>query len=174
MSARALGVLCLALLACEKAPATAPRPSTPEARDVPAAQGVRATPDVPAPAAAPARAAMRATVEGASADPPLREFDRAFPVPRWSGQGALALDVPSGDGPVEGTLNVGDLALRVRGYRSGETLRGALEPASVDDGGVWVWRGLLDARIAGDALRGTWSVSAHGGRYARAGTVGPR
>jgi hypothetical protein len=172
VSARSVLALCLALLACEKAPAPASTTPAAEARDVPAAQGVRSTPDVPPPA--PARAAMRATVAGASADPPLREFDRAMPVPTWSGQGALALEVPSGDGPVEGTLNAGDLALRVRGYRSGDTVRGALEPTSVDDGGAWVWRGLLDARIEGAALRGTWSVSAHGGRYARAGTVGPR
>lgn len=162
--------LCLALAACSRPPE---RPSPADATDVPAPQAVRAF-DAPARDAPPARTTLRAPVTGSSADPPLREFDPAMAVPPWSGRGELTLSLPPADGEVSGALRAGDLSLRVRGFRAGGSVRGALEPESVDDAGAFVWRGMLDARVEGGALRGTWSASAHGGRYARAGTVGAR
>lgn len=172
----ALLSLCAALSACARPsdrPAPAPSPA-PIASDVTAARGVRDAGGAARPGPSAAPATVRAAVTGASADPPLREFDRTLPVPRWSGQGELSLTLPAGDGPVAGTLRAGDLSLRVRGFRAGDTVRGSLEPESVDDGGAFVWRGMLDLRAEGGALRGTWSVSAHGGRFARAGVVGGR
>ncbi|MEZ4392137.1 MAG: hypothetical protein R3A48_13660 [Polyangiales bacterium] len=148
-------------------------PARPAPVDVVAPQVDRPAPDVPPPP--PPVETLTAPVSGASTDPPLRALDPTMAVPRWQGEGTASITVPRADGPVEGTLQAGDLTLRVRGYRSGETLRAQLEPASVDvDGGAWVWRGMLDARVAAGALRGTWSVSALGGRFARAGTLGAR
>lgn len=164
------------LFACALLLGACTRPSTPARpapADVVAPQVDRPAPDVPPPP--PPVSTLTAPVSGASTDPPLRALDPTMAVPRWQGEGTASITVPREDGPVEGTLQAGDLTLRVRGYRAGETLRAQLEPASVDvDGGAWVWRGLLDARVEGGALRGTWSVSALGGRYARAGTLGAR
>lgn len=162
--------LCLIALGCSRG--RAPAPVT--ASDVPAAQEDRVIPrDVPPPP--PARSTLQATVEGASTDPPLRALDPTMAVPRWQGQGVATLDVPSADGAVQGSLRAGDMTLRVRGFRAGSTLRAVLEPeATSADGGAMVWRGGLDATLTGSALRGTWAVSAEGGRFARGGTLTPR
>lgn len=161
----------LLLAACDRAPTSAQRAS-----DVVAAQDDRVTPrDLPPPP--PAALTLTAAVAGASSDPPLRALDPTMAVPRWQAQGTATLTVPPADGAVEGALTAGDLSLRVRGFRRGDTVLAQLDPAGVDaDAGEdpSVWRGLLDARIEGGALRGTWTVSAQGGRFARTGTLGAR
>lgn len=160
----------LLAVACERGPSPSPAAAT--RADVPAAAPAP-PPDVPPPP--PANRTLSAPTQGAASDPPLRAYDPTMAVPRWQGQGTVELTLPPRDGAVTGTLRAGDLVLRVRGFRAGDAVRATLEPEAVDvDAAVSVWRGLLELTVQGDALRGAWSVSAEGGRLARAGTVGAR
>jgi hypothetical protein len=97
----------------------------------------------------------------------------------WSAQGTVHLDVPDHDGPVTGTMALGDLRFRARGFRSGVHVRATLDqdppttPSGTPDGGtgVHLFSGTLDGEVAGTTLRGTWEASAQGGYARRRGTL---
>lgn len=168
-------VLLMAAMGCKREAPT-PAPGAPSA--APAATADAAPAAAPAPPAAPpvpAVRTLRGTFTGRGVDPPLRAFDPTMAVDPWQGEGALTLELPREDGVVSGTMRAEGMAFVVRGWRAGETVRATLEPEAVGDAGsADVWRGLLDARLAGDALTGTWQASAEAGRRTRGGTVTAR
>jgi hypothetical protein len=169
MIARASCLALLTAMGCKQdtpAPATAAPPSA-------AAPATAAPPS----AAAPATAArtLQGTFTGRGVDPPLRALDPTMAVDPWQGEGVFTLTLPREDGAVSGTMRAEGMALVVRGWRAGDTVRATLEPEATGDAGLAdVWRGLLDARLAQDALTGTWRASAEAGRRTRGGAVTAR
>jgi hypothetical protein len=168
-------VLLMAAMGC-KQEAPSPAPGAPAAAPAaPADAAQAAAPAAPAPAPVPAVRTLRGTFTGRGVDAPLRAFDPTMAVDPWQGEGALTLELPREDGAVTGTMRATGMAFVVRGWRAGDTVRATLEPeAAGDAGSADVWRGLLDARLAGDALTGTWRASAEAGRRTRGGTVTAR
>lgn len=164
-------VLLMAAMGC-KQEAPSPAPGVPSAAPADVAP---AAPAAPTPPPVPAVRTLRGTFTGRGVDPPLRAFDPTMAVDPWRGEGALTLELPREDGVVSGTMRAEGMAFVVRGWRAGGTVRATLEADTIGDGGsANVWRGLLDARLEGDALTGTWQASAEAGRRTRGGTVTAR
>lgn len=131
-----------------------------------------------------ARLLFRGTTQGRGAEPPIQQYVTRPLRDPWTGTGEARIEVPIGDGPVNGTVSVGDLRFTVRGFRTGRRVRATLDQqwtaSGVSDGAAIdgstqppedLFRGTLDAEIHDSTLHGTWEISAQAGVRRRSGTL---